>query len=244
MSNLPTIKNSSVSMGALDIGSIIRPINCVLTQATSKVPDNEKGKFKFSTGELRDELKQVVVLAVQPSRVLYGKVLGGDPRCASDDGVHIAKRIKDPVHAGCNGCPMAQWELNPEKTKMSIELGKVIKPAPLCRNQYMLLILDQGSLVPYWLAVHDAQMKTVQQQLLTGALHRGCTETFMVAVDIKITTKTGKGNAWHEVYFSNMTKLEDFTHYQEMAMRYVAKHTELMDQEFSERAEAKDDIPF
>lgn len=258
MSNLIT-KTSGIIPGLedVDLKEVLRPINCHLLQPQSPgVNPLEVGKFKFDTGELRDKLENVVVLLIKQSRVLYGKEMGGDPLCASDNAKVPSTRIESPMNTSCASCPMSRWSNDSQKpmTKTEIELknkittsvGKPIADKPLCRHQYMLLVVDQGSMVPYWVAFAMGQMKTVNQQLIGSCAHRGISP-FMATVTINVAEKSKGINKWFEMYFSNMTPIQDYTQYQIMWQRYSNVAQDLLSEEFesrSEKSEEPDEIPF
>jgi hypothetical protein len=239
MSNIVVKPGTIPGFEGIDLMKAIRPIECQLVQK-----DENAGKFRFSTGETREELHEVVVLLIQTTRVLYGRVMGGEVRCASDNAQVPANRVQNPVSVSCQNCALAKWndkmtkaELD-FKTQMSLELSKPLKGRPLCRSEYRMLVVDQGSMVPYWLPFADGNMKIVNDQFVGGCGHRNLAP-FQAHVTIKVQKRTAPGNmVWYEPYFQGLTMLADSSPYQELYHRYSQVAQRMMTEDFEAKQQA------
>lgn len=195
-----------------------RPPKVTIGQPTSKT-EGAAGKFVFSTGEMREQLLEVVPILATKTRVLYAKDYGKKAaRCSSDNFFSPADRIQDPVCGQCAErvgnktevvCPAAKWgDKHEDKAEVARKLGMPNSFKPLCAESVNILLIDKDGLLPYWLTLQKTQIEVAQKQLFTAYMMRGL-PFYAASIDIKLQKISNSNGTWFQVWFSNINKLEN-----------------------------------
>jgi hypothetical protein len=175
------------------------------------------GQFVESLSEEAfEELKGVVALKIQKTRVFFESRDDERPRCASDDNVRPSPppRVEDPINELCADCPKSKWTED--------EFGARQKPD--CNEQFAFLIAHDG--MPYFITFHGAAL-TVTRKLITALVLRGKQKKLPIwgfAFDIGLKdVKFDQGNAYMPV-FRNVkpVKKDEVEGYGEMHTSFTA----------------------